>query len=58
MFPLTIEESQSNHKRKVCYINAKKLVLMIKKVRDHCHYNGRYRGAAHNAWNVNCEGSK
>ena len=32
MFPLTIEESQSNHKRKVCYINAKKLVLIIKKL--------------------------
>ena len=32
MFPLTIEESQSNHKRKVCYIDAKKLVLMIKKL--------------------------
>ena len=31
-----------------------KISIDNKKVRDHCHYNGKYRGAAHNAWNVNC----
>ena len=23
-----------------------------KKVRDHCHFTGRYRGAAHNLYNL------
>ena len=32
-----------------------KIKIDDKKVRDHCHYTGKYGGAAHNAWNVNCE---
>ena len=35
-----------------------KISVDDKKVRDHCHYTGKYGGAAHNAWNVNCEESK
>ena len=23
-----------------------------RKVRDHCHYTGKFRGAAHNNWNL------
>ena len=32
----------------------KNLILLIKnyKVRDHCHYTGKYRGAAHNICNL------
>ena len=26
-----------------------------RKVRDHCHYTGLYRGAAHNNWNIKYE---
>ena len=28
------------------------LIIKIKKVRDHCHYTGKYRGAAHNNCNL------
>ena len=35
----------------------KNLIIMImikkqQKVRDHCHYTGKYRGAAHNICNL------
>ena len=38
----------------VTYVK-KNLIQMIKKnykVRDHCHYEGKYRGAAHNMCNL------
>ena len=55
MIPLTTEE-------KYITIN-KKYVIYVKKefnsndkknykVRDHCHYTGKYRGAAHNICNL------
>ena len=51
MVPLTTEEKI----QKICYIcktefnnNDKKQ----QKVRDHCHYTGKYRGAAHNICNL------
>ena len=53
MLPLTKEERKIYRKQKVCYIckrefgtddNNKK----YHKVKDHCHYTGKYRGAAHN----------
>ena len=45
--PLTKEEKEDYNNQKVCYI-CKKEFIDDDKVRDHCHYTGKYRGAAHN----------
>ena len=50
IIPLTVKESESYHEQKACYICKKKFSIDDKKyykVRDHCHYTGKYRGAAH-----------
>ena len=58
MVPLTIEESQSYHKQKVCHICKKRFSTddddnkKYCKVRDHCHFTGKYRGAVHNICNL------
>ena len=59
MITLRKKEKKMYNKQKVCYIskNKKDLVPMITikkyhKVRDHCHYTGRYRGAVHDICNV------
>ena len=57
MIPLAEEEKEVDRKQKVCYIYKRDLILMMTikkyhKVRDHCHYTGKYRGAAHNTCNV------
>ena len=52
MIPLTTEEKK---KQKICYICKKEFNNNEKKnyeVRDHCHYMGKYRGAAHNICNL------
>ena len=54
MIPLTTEEKIYHNKQKICYICKKKFNNNEKnnyKVRDHCHYTGKYRGAAHNICN-------
>ena len=43
----------------MCHICEKDLLVCketgeIFKVRDHCHFTGKYRGAAHNQCNLNC----
>ena len=50
MVPLTTNEEINYNKQKTCYIcnNDKKQ----QKVRDHCHYTGKYRGVAHNICNL------
>ena len=64
IIPLTKEEKINYNDQKVCYIckkefdtihTTKSRSLECKKhhkVRDHCHYTGKYRGAAHNICNL------
>ena len=51
MIPLTTKEKIYHNKQKICYI-CKKEFNNNDKVRDHCHYTGKYRGAAHNICNL------
>ena len=60
MIPLTDKENKSYKKQKVCYIckkglntveNDKNTFKLYHKFRDHCHYTGKYRGAAHTICN-------
>ena len=58
---LTNEEKESYEKQKICYICEKEFctdknneeIKEKKKVRDHCHYTGKYRGAGHSNCNLN-----
>ena len=52
MIPLTITEEIYHNKQKICYICKKKIDEKNYKVRDHCHYTRKYRGAAHNICNL------
>ena len=55
MIPLTTEENIYHNKQKICYICKKEFNNNDKKnykVRDHCHYTGKYRGAVHNICNL------
>ena len=55
IIPLTTEEKIYHNKQKICYICKKEFNNNDKKnykVRDHCHYTGKYRGAAHNICNL------
>ena len=61
MIPLTTEEKIYHNKQKTCYICKKEFNNNDKKnykVRDHCHYTGKYRGAAHNICNIRYKVSK
>ena len=61
MISLTDEETKSYEKQKVSYICEKEFSTdkndedTLKKkheIRDHCHYTGKLRGAAHNTCNL------
>ena len=54
MIPLTDKEKKSYEKQKICYICEKEFGndKKYRKVRDHCHYTGKYRGAAHSICNL------
>ena len=57
MLPLTDKENKSCKKQNVCYICKKGFSAdddnkKYHKVRDHCHYTGKYRGAAHSVCNL------
>ena len=66
MIPLTDEENKSYEKQEVCHICKKKFCLdendetvktdekikNYQKVKDHCHYTRKFRGAAHGIYNL------
>ena len=53
---LTSAEQKSFEEAKTCHIcNCE---LKKEKVRDHCHFTGEYRGAAHNKCNLMCKKPK
>ena len=61
MIPLTDKETKPYEKQKVCYIckkefstdeKEKNAFKLYHKVRDHCHYTGKFRGAAHSICNL------
>ena len=55
MVSLTTEEKIHYNKQKICYICKKEFNNNDKKqqkVKDHCHYTCKYRGAAHNICNL------
>ena len=57
MIPLTNKEIKSYEKQKVCHIRKEKFCKdkNKKKVRDHCHYTGRFKGVAHSRCNLRYE---
>ena len=50
---LTDAEQKLFDEAKICHICSKE--LKKDKVRDHCHFTGKYRGAAHNTCNLKCK---
>ena len=61
MIPLTEEENKSYKEQEICHIFEKKFCMdkddksykNKTKVKDHCHYTGKFRGAAHSKCNLN-----
>ena len=52
---MTKEELRPYQDAKVCYIGGNvilKISTNYRKVRDHCQYTGKYRGAAHSICNL------
>ena len=61
MISLATKEEIYHNRQKICYICKKEFDNNDKqqqKVRDHCHYRGKYRGAAHNICNLRYKGPK
>ena len=57
IIPLTKKEEENHNKQEVCYICKKEFNTSDSdkkhhKVKDQCHYTGKYRGAAHNICNL------
>ena len=67
MILLTYEENKSYEEQKVCYIckkefntdkNDKNSFKLYHKIRDHCHYTRKFRGAAQSICDLKCKTSK
>ena len=59
-YNLTPQEEKDFQSATICHICEQVLFKdketgQILKVRDHCHFTGEYRGAAHNQCNLNCK---
>ena len=61
MIPLTDKENKSFEKQNVCHIckkescfdkNQKNQFKLYQKAKNHCHYTGKFRGAAHSISNL------
>ena len=52
MLPLTKKEQSEFKNAKICWICQKKYSEKDRKVRDHDHFTGKFRGAAHNSCNL------
>ena len=56
MIPLTKKEEKRHNKQKCCCIYKKGFSTdddnKIYKIRGHCYYTGKYRGAAHDICNL------
>ena len=58
MIPVTDEENKFHKEQKVCYICKKEFSTddddnkKYHKVKDHCHYTGKIRGADHSICNL------
>ena len=62
MIPLTDKENKFYEEQEKCHIcqkefcydkNEKKKFKIYQKLRDHCHYTGKFRGAVHSIFNLN-----
>ena len=66
MIPLNHEQNDFYNEQEVCYICKEKFCMdkndknyiNRKNVKDHCHYTGKFRGAAHSKCNLNYKVSK
>ena len=52
MAPLTKSQLKKYKRATKCHICFKPFSEKKRKVRDHCHYSGLYRGAAHSSCNL------
>ncbi|XP_067215258.1 uncharacterized protein [Linepithema humile] len=57
MADLTPEESEKFRSTATCHVCEKPFTPDDTRVRDHCHFTGRYRGAAHSSCNLNYKDS-
>ena len=61
MIALTYEENKSYEEQEACHICEEKFCMNKEdkkyinreKVKDHCHYTGKFKGAAHIKFNLN-----
>ena len=58
MIHLTDEENRSYENQKLCHVCKKLFAKDDKKVKDYCHFAGKYRGAARNECNMNYKRAK